>query len=143
MNDLRRLADYWNEATVLVAELDGRVAGSVLFYTDASSEGLGLPADWAGFRKLAVRPEMRGSALGRKLVQSCVDRARQLRAPAIGIHTSSFMNAACRIYARAGFRRSPEYDLTASEMLGVVSGSELSLLAYRLDLDPCASPSSR
>jgi GNAT superfamily N-acetyltransferase len=135
MRDLRRLADYWDEATVLVAELDDRIAGSVLFYADASSEGLGLPADWAGFRKLAVRPEMRGRAVGRELVQRCVDRARRLGAPAIGIHTSSFMKVACRLYERAGFRRHPRFDRAASELLGVAAGRELRLLAYRLDLD--------
>ena len=49
---------------MLVAEVAGRLAGSVLFYADASTEGLGLPPGWVGFRKLAVDPRMRGHGLG-------------------------------------------------------------------------------
>src|SRR5687767_404801 len=43
IDDLRRLSDHWHEAEVLVAEVGGHIGGSVLFYTDASMEGLGLP----------------------------------------------------------------------------------------------------
>jgi predicted N-acetyltransferase YhbS len=133
--DLGRLAEYWEEAEVLVAELDGRIAGSVLFYADASSEGLGLPNGWAGFRKLAVHPEMRGLGLGRRLVGSCIDAARRLGAPTIGIHTASFMKAACRIYEQIGFRRCPQYDLRAADILGLDAGvGEVKVIAYRLDL---------
>jgi GNAT superfamily N-acetyltransferase len=134
-NDLRRLQEHWEEAEVLVAEVDGRIAGSVLFYPDASTEGLGLPGGWAGFRKLAVRPEMRGRHIGSKLVERCVELARRLGAPAVGIHTVSFMKAACRIYEQMAFRRCPQYDLNASDMLGMGQTiAKLKLLTYRLDL---------
>ncbi len=79
LDDLRRLADHWRDAEVLVAEVEGSIAGSVLFYPDAGSEGLGLPSDWAGFRKLAVRPEMRGRGLGRVLTEACIAAARAAR----------------------------------------------------------------
>jgi GNAT superfamily N-acetyltransferase len=131
--DLRRLAEYWEEAEILVAELDGRIAGSVLFYADAGTEGLGLPNGRAGFRKLAVCPEVRGPGLGRRLVGSCVDSARRLGVPTIGIHTASFMHAACRIYERVGFRRCPEYDLRAADVLGLAPDvEEVKVIAYRL-----------
>jgi GNAT superfamily N-acetyltransferase len=135
--DLRRLAQYWEETEVLVADLDGRIAGSVLFYADASSEGLGLPQGWAGFRKLAVHPEARGLGLGRELVGSCVDLARRLGAPTVGIHTTFFMKAACGIYEQMGFRRCPQYDVRAADILGLDAGvGEVKVIAYRLDLDP-------
>jgi predicted N-acetyltransferase YhbS len=133
--DLRQLAVHWEKAAVLVAELDGRTAGCVLFYDDASLEGLGLPQEWAGFGKLAVRPDMRGRGIGRALVENCVHRARRIGSPTIGLHTASFMKAARSIYERMGFRRCPQYDLTASEMLGVDAGvREVEVIAYRLDL---------
>jgi predicted N-acetyltransferase YhbS len=136
--DLRQLAVHWDKAAVLVAEIDGRTAGCVLFYDDASLEGLGLPQGWAGFGKLAVRPDMRGRGIGRELVENCVHRASRIGSPTIGLHTASFMKAACSIYERMGFRRCPQYDLTASEMLGVDGGArEVEIIAYRLDL---ASP---
>lgn len=135
IDDLRCLEQHWEDAEVLVAEVDGQIAGSVLFYADASTEGLGLPGGWAGFRKLAVRPEMRGRSIGRKLVERCVERARHLGAPAVGIHTVSFMKAARSIYGQMGFRRCPRYDLNAADMLGIdEEGGEVKLLTYRLNL---------
>jgi len=134
IDDLRQLQSHWDEAEVMVAEVGGIIAGSVLFYADASTEGLGLPKGWTGFRKLAVRPDMRGRSLGRSLVNSCVERSRQLEAPAVGIHTVSFMTAACTIYEQIGFHRCPEYDLTAADMLAVDTMDEIKVLTYRLDL---------
>jgi GNAT superfamily N-acetyltransferase len=137
MGNLCQLADRWDEADVLVADLDGRVAGTASFYADASSEGLGLPESWAGFRRLAVHPAMRGQGIGRMLTKKCVDTAKMFDAPTIGIHTASFLEAACRIYEQIGFRRCPEYDLRASEMLSLDEGvGDVAVIAYQLDLTP-------
>lgn len=134
IDDLHHLSDHWHEAEVLVAEVGGHIAGSVLFYADASTEGLGLPQGWSGFRKLAVHPRKRGRGLGRSLTQACIDSARRRHAPTIGIHTVSFMRAAWRIYERMGFRRCTEFDLSASDIgLGNAS-ADVNIIAYRLDL---------
>lgn len=133
--DLRNLARYWDEAEVFVADIDRRMAGAVLFYADASSEGLGLPPGWAGFRKLAVHPAMRGKGLGVKLVEACLDLARERGAETMGIHSASLMRAACHLYETMGFERCPAYDIQASDALGVDSGSgEISLITYRRHL---------
>jgi predicted N-acetyltransferase YhbS len=133
IDDLHRLSDHWHEAEVLVAEIGGHIAGSVLFYADASTEGLGLPQGWCGFRKLAVHPRRRGRGLGRSLTQACIDSARRQHAPTIGIHTASFMRAARRIYEQMGFRRCAEFDLSASDIgLGDAS-ADVDIIAYRLD----------
>ena len=132
--DLRRLADHWQEAEVLVAEVDGRIGGSVLFFADASTEGLGLPQGWSGFRKLAVHPQMRGRGLGRRLTGACIDVARRRRAPTVGIHTASFMRAARSIYEQMAFRRCAEFDLSGSDMGLGEAGGDVSVIAYRLDL---------
>jgi GNAT superfamily N-acetyltransferase len=135
LEDLCSLADHWRDAEVLVAEVDGRIAGSVLFYPDAGSEGLGLPSGWAGFRKLAVRPEMRGRGLGRALTESCIAAARRRQAPTVGIHTTPFTRAARRMYEAIGFRRCPEFDIGAADM-GLDEGDGgPAIIAYRLDLN--------
>jgi predicted N-acetyltransferase YhbS len=133
-DDLRHLSDHWHEAEVLVVEVGGQIAGSVLFYADASTEGLGLPQSWSGFRRLAVHPRMRGRGLGRSLAQACIDKARRRHAPTVGIHTATFMRAARRLYEQMGFRRCAEFDLRASDIgLGDAS-ADVSIVAYRLDL---------
>jgi GNAT superfamily N-acetyltransferase len=138
LEDSRHVGDHWGEAEVLVAEFDGRIAGTVFFHADASSEGLGWPMGWTGFRRLAVHPALRGQGAGRMLANKCVDLARTLGAPTVGIHTASFMKAACDIYQQMGFRRCSKYDLRISSFLGLdVGAGEFTVIAYRLDL---ASP---
>src|SRR5687767_12170290 len=136
VDDLHRLSDHWHEAEVLVAEVGGQIAGSVLFYADASTEGLGLPQGWCGFRKLAVHPRRRGRGLGRSLTQACIDSACRQHAATIGIHTASFMQAARRVYEQMGFRRCAEFDLSLSDIgLGDAS-ADVDIIAYRLDFVP-------
>jgi predicted N-acetyltransferase YhbS len=133
--DLRHLDDHWDEAEMLVAERDGRIAGAVAFYADASAEGLGLPKGWAGFRRLAVHPAIRGHGIGRTLTRECISAARRFGAPTLGIHTSPFMRAALRIYEQAGFRRCPDYDLRAVDILGLdADAGEVAVIAYKLEL---------
>jgi predicted N-acetyltransferase YhbS len=134
MADLCRLADHCDEAEVLVADLDGRVAGTVSFYADASAEGLGWPKGWAGFRRLAVDPAMRGRGIGRLLTERCVDAARKLDAPTIALHAASFLKAACHIYEQIGFRRCPAYDLRAAEIMNLEGVGDVAVIAYKLDL---------
>ncbi len=133
INDLRRLSDHWHEAEVLVADVGGRIGGSVLFYADASTEGLGLPKGWSGFRKLAVHPRTRGLGLGRSLTRACIDSARRQHASTVGIHTVSFMRAARHIYEQMGFRRCVEFDISASDMGLGDAGGDVNIIAYRLD----------
>lgn len=133
--DLRNLGRYWAEADVLVAEMSGEIVGSVQFYADASTEGLGLPSDWAGFRKLAVRPSARGHGIARALVGRCIELASGRQSRVVGIHTATFMKAACHLYEAMGFKRSPEHDLSTSAVLGVdAAAGDIAAIAYRLDL---------
>ena len=137
LDDLRRVEADGQGAEVLVAEFDGRVVGSVVFYPDAGHEGLGLPKGWAGFRKLAVHPDARGRGLGRRLAQHCVERARAMGALTMGIHSASFMTAACKLYQRMGFSRCPEHDLRASAILGLAqppAEDDVVVIAYRMNL---------
>lgn len=142
---LKLSEDQLQGCEILVCEVDGCTAGSVLYYPDASLEGLGLSHRWAGFRKLAVSPRQRGLGVGRALVQRCIDLARSSGTSSIGIHTASFMRSACRLYEYMGFRRSPNNDLRASDLLGNLDGADnFDIIAYRLDLARAvASNSSR
>ncbi|WP_207483775.1 GNAT family N-acetyltransferase [Arenibaculum pallidiluteum] len=115
---MENLNHYWNDTQVLVAETSGRIVGSIQYCRDASTEGLGWPPHWAGFRKLAVRPSARGHAIGRMLIEGCLALAAEDGASAIGVHASFFMAAARHTYEKMGFQRCPEYDVRASVMSG-------------------------
>ena len=116
-----------------MAETGDGIAGTVSFYADASLEGLRLPAEYSGFRALAVDPRARGRGVARMLVPECIERARVLNSAGVAVHTALFMQAACRIYEEMGFHRWPEHDRRASEILDVhASMGEVMVIAYRL-----------
>lgn len=129
------LGQHANHGEIVVLESDGVPAGTVTYYPDASAEGLGLPAGWAGFRTLAVRPDARGRGFGRQLVDHCIDRARLQGAGTVGLHTADFMKDAVAIYRRFGFVRRPTFDLQASDVLGVSDpAGDVLVTAYGLAL---------
>jgi GNAT superfamily N-acetyltransferase len=119
---------------VLVAEHGGRVVGTVTYYPDATDEGFGWPAGWAGLRALGVEPRARGLGIGRALLEACLERAVAAGAPVICLHTAEFMPAAVAIYEAAGFRRDPDNDFDAAGRLGLEGVRPVPILAYRLDL---------
>jgi ribosomal protein S18 acetylase RimI-like enzyme len=114
-------------AELIVAELDGELAGTVTFYPEVSeSIEPSWPKGWAGLRLLAVHPSCRGRGIGRALVEECLRRCRERGIRTIGLHTTVMMNVARGLYERMGFVRVPEYDFYPRK--------ETVVMAYKLDL---------
>lgn len=107
----------------------GELLGSVDFIADATQYGSGGTAgevpDAAGIRLLAVRPESRGSGVGKALARFCIDRALDLGRSTVILHTTRAMETAWAMYERLGFQRFPEIDFQ--------QGS-LDVFGFRLDL---------
>ncbi|HEX7941653.1 MAG TPA: GNAT family N-acetyltransferase [Gemmatimonadaceae bacterium] len=132
----RSLADDTG-VTRIVAELDGRVVGSVALYDPGAAQYTGLDSAvaWPEVRLVAVDPAVRGRGVARALVLECVRRARAAGAPTLGLHTSQSMHTARRLYERLGFIRDPDHDFHPP-------GAEL-VEGYRLPLDdPAPHPES-
>lgn len=111
-------------AELIVAELEGRLAGAVTLYLNTAQ--LGWPEGWAGLRLLAVHPAYRRRGIGRALMEECLRRCRARGVATIGLHTTAIMDTARRMYEKMGFVRVPEFDFHPRP--GVV------VMAYRLDL---------
>ena len=110
--DIRDVGPRLGKGSVLVAELGGRLAGTVTFLPDGSGYGMhGWPVAWPVIRLLAVDPAARGQGIGRLLAEACVERARGLGAPTLGLHTAPSMTAARAVYEALGFERVPEFDV--------------------------------
>ena len=108
-----RLAD----SELIVAEAEGRLAGAITFYPDASRSGMERwPEGWAAIRTVAVIASARRNGIGESLARECIRRAQVRRARAIGLHTASFMVAANRLYRRLNFQRSPAFDIEIGDM---------------------------
>ena len=121
--------------TRIVAELDGRIVGSVALYDPGAVHYIGLASEtaWPEVRLVAVDPSVRGRGVARALVLECVRRARAAGATTLGLHTSQSMQTARRLYERLGFVRDPDHDFQPP-------GAEL-VEGYRLHLnDPAPHP---
>ena len=87
----------------IVAEAEGAIAGSVVYFPPGSSSlGIFEPG-WAFIRMLSVDPERRGRGLGRLLSEECLARAREDGAERVALHTGEQMAAARRLYEGMGF----------------------------------------
>lgn len=113
------------QTEVLVAEVDGRLGGTIAFYPDGPDYNEAVPADWSCLRTLAVLPAHRGRGVGRALMQDAVGRARRLGRARVLLHTLPFMKPAIRLHESLGFVRAPDLD---AEYEGVTA------IAYVLDL---------
>jgi GNAT superfamily N-acetyltransferase len=129
VEDIMDVRGRLDESQLIVAELDGHLAGTVTLYLDASrSSQEGLPRGWAGIRLLAVHPVYRSRGIGRVLMEECIRRCRDQGIASIGLHTTEMMDVARRMYEKMGFVRIPEFD--------VYPGPGVFVMAYRLDLKP-------
>lgn len=119
-------------SAVLVAELDGRLAGTVTFVLpgDREWEHRREPAGDAGFRILAVAPWAEGRGVGRALVEACLERARRAGAHRMVITSMAWMGRAHRLYEARGFVYRPDLDVRFPSGLGHT---------YVLDLQPDAA----
>lgn len=103
---------------------DRGLLGTVTFFPDAASEGLGLPKGWAGLRALAVDPAARGCGLGRRLAEAVIGRAQAIGAPILSLHNAAFQAAARKLYLDLGFVRCPQYDFDAAAKTGARTGAK-------------------
>lgn len=122
----RDIEAQWGSGEVLVVESTNELVGAGVYYRDAASLHLGLPAGWVSMRTLVVHPRVRGRGVGRLLVRHFVERARRDGAEVFALHTSAFMQTAIRIYEAAGFVRCPAVRPDRFEGVGRRSGARRS-----------------
>lgn len=92
------------DVVMLVAERDGEVLG----YTYAAVEGhdyMSLRGPAGVLHDIVVDPAHRGDGIGKRLVDATLGALEELGAPQVVLSTAERNEAAQRMFARAGFRR--------------------------------------
>jgi GNAT superfamily N-acetyltransferase len=105
-------ADSQPGVELILAELDGEVAGSVVLFPAKSDAYQGYldELDYPEIRMLAVSSNVRGKGVASALVSECIERAKKAGFKSIGLHTGEFMKDAIRLYEQFGFQRIPQLD---------------------------------
>jgi ribosomal protein S18 acetylase RimI-like enzyme len=123
---LRDVAARARHAVVLAAvDVDGTLLGGVTYVPGPGPLAEVERDGDAGIRMLAVAPAIHRHGVGRRLVESCIARAREDGRSRIVLHTAPSMTAAQALYGSLGFVRAADLD-------GLVPGA--SLMAYTLVL---------
>lgn len=103
---LRDVAGRMRDADVLVAVVDGAVAGTVTYVGDAGSPLAEHQREGeASIRMLAVAPAFARRGIGRALSLACIERARTEGKRAVVLHADEAMAASRALYEGLGFRR--------------------------------------
>jgi GNAT superfamily N-acetyltransferase len=102
---LTSLTEKAADSEVIVAELDGQLAGAVAYVSAARPRPDFFDPAWPMVRLMSVLPSARGHGIGERLLDECLVRARRDGAPCLALHTTLKMAAAQRLYLRAGFEK--------------------------------------
>jgi GNAT superfamily N-acetyltransferase len=109
--ELRDVAARRKVATILVADVDGEVAGTVaLFPPGAPGSEAWLPNS-ADLRGLATAVRFHGTGLAKPLLDAAEDLARKWGVDAICLHVRKGAEGVGRLYEKRGFVREPAGDM--------------------------------
>ena len=96
-NSVLSNAELQDDVIRLVAEIDGKIVGSVALFPAKMDAYKGLTEaeqDYPEIRMLAVSKEARGKGVATALVNECIQRAKGKGYRSIGLHTADFMEDA-------------------------------------------------
>ena len=128
MQQIQNVARRAADATVWVAERDGRILGSVTLAVQGEPYADIAFSDELEFRMLVVDPAVQRSGAGRTMVQAIIEHARSLPGiHAVALTTGQTWESAHGLYRKTGFVRVPDRDW-------LVPGTDIKLLVYRQEL---------
>ncbi|RKG92103.1 GNAT family N-acetyltransferase [Corallococcus terminator] len=113
---LRDVASRRKECTLLVAELDGEVVGTVALYPPGSPGSESWLPRTADLRALATSVRFHGQGLAQPLLAETEVLARRWGVDAITLHVRRGATGVARMYERRGYQRTPSGDIDRPEV---------------------------
>ena len=108
---LRDVAAKRAVAAVLVAEVDGEVAGTVALFPPGAPDSEAWTPNTADLRHLATAVRYHGQGLSRPLLDAAEALARKWGVDAVALHVRKGNVGVARMYMQRGYVRAPEGDL--------------------------------
>lgn len=97
LDQLASMPRLFDPSLCLVAEVDGEIAGTTIFWADEAS-GIG------NIEPFGVRPAYRGGEVSRALIHGGLRRLRERGMRGCRVYTTSFNHQAQRLYQSCGFQ---------------------------------------
>ena len=116
-NSILSNADLQENVIRLVAEMDGKIVGTVAIFPAKMDayKGQTDEQDYPEIRMLAVSREARRKGVAAALVTECIHRTRVNGYDYLGLHTADFMESAIKLYSQLGFERLTQYDFVPAD----------------------------
>lgn len=89
-------------AKCFVCEFDDKIVGVAYFVPSGNPTQI-FEASWSYIRMLGVHPDYQGNGIAKRLMQNCIEFAKQSNEQLIALHTSEFMDSARYMYEKMGF----------------------------------------
>jgi GNAT superfamily N-acetyltransferase len=128
--DVLDFDNRWRRGQLMVAEVEGRVRGSVVFHPNTFTTGMGWPRGWAGGHAITVHPDARRHGVERALLAECERRARVSGARTFAFHTASLLTDTTALYEGLGYCRVPHFDLDMTTHHGHPASRPMMAIAY-------------
>jgi ribosomal protein S18 acetylase RimI-like enzyme len=102
-------SDLLSYSKCFVCETNDKIIGMAYIIPKGNPTEI-FQTDWSYIRMVGVNTEFEGKGIGKKLIQMCIDYAKETNENIIALHTSEFMNAARHIYENIGFKQIKELE---------------------------------
>jgi predicted N-acetyltransferase YhbS len=109
--ELRDVASRRKVASVLVAEVDGEVVGTVALYPPGAPGSEAWLPNAADLRGLATSVRHHGTRLARPLLEAAEALARRWGGDVVSLHVRRGAEGVARMYMKRGYVREPSGDL--------------------------------
>ncbi|RKH17337.1 GNAT family N-acetyltransferase [Corallococcus praedator] len=113
---LRDVASRRKVCTLLVAELDGEIVGTVALYPPGAPGSESWLPRTADLRALATSVRVHGKGLAQPLLAETEVLARRWGLDAITLHVRRGATGVARMYERRGYQRTPAGDIDRPEV---------------------------
>lgn len=123
-----------NNVYSVIAEVDGRVVGSNFLWETAIVAGVG---------PITVSPAVQNLAVGRRLMDDVMERAREKRFAGVRLVQAAYHNRSLTLYTKLGFDTREPLSIMQGEPLGLVIPGHLVRAASQRDVEKCNALSMR